>query len=184
MLILFGCASGSITKREGVPAGSAVPPAKLAKPTALYVGRFDTSKGTWATRDPQKQTADAREVESTIRDGLLDRLQAIAPTQPYDASRKSGWLITGETVHVDPGSAVLRAVVANGAGQSKIRVDVCIFDLAQSNTRPIASFEVYADSGTGHLEPGGLPVMATNDTRRNIARVCREIRDEIMRRIL
>ncbi len=179
ILALFGCASGSITMREGVPANTGAPPTKRDKPAALYVGRFDASKGTWATKDPQQQAAKAKEVEATIREGLLERLPAIAPTRLYDSSQKSGWLITGETVHVDPGSAALRALVAHGAGQSKIRVTVRIFDLTHSMSSPIATFEVYADSGTGVLEPGGVPVMATNDTRRNIARVCREIRDEI-----
>ncbi|GEM_PF-5683557 len=178
ILALLGCASGSISKHDIGPASS-VPATKLSKPSALYVGRFDTSKGTWATRDPQKRDAEAKQVEATIRQGLLERLPAIAPTHLYDGSQKSGWLVTGETVHVDPGSAVLRALVAAGAGQSKVRMNVRILDLSRSKTRPIAAFEVYADSGIGLLEFGGVPVMATSDTRRNIARICREIRDEI-----
>lgn len=181
-IALMGCASGSITKRDAVP-GTSTQAAKFSRPSALYVGRFDTSKGHWATQDPQKREAEAREFEATLRQGLLERLPAIAPTQPCDGSKASGWLITGETLHVDPGNAALRALVAAGAGQSKARMNVRVFDLTRSKTRPIASFEVYADSGAGLLEPGGVAVMATDDTRRNIARICREIRDEIKRLI-
>jgi hypothetical protein len=194
LLILFsallaGCAEmgagrGYVKPSQDATGATLSKGTKLPKPPAFYVGSFDTTKGKWGAEGQSKIELQAR-TKKWMESELLKKLSDLGPAYPYTGTEKSGWLITGHTLHVDDGNALGR-FMGLGLGQSKARFQMYLYDLSQSSTRPIDSWVGYSDSCAGLIGIPKVPVpfgfvaehMAT-DTGVNIERITRETRAKI-----
>src|SRR5262249_58007012 len=72
-----------------------------------------------------------------------------------------GWLSGGESLEIDEGSRLRRAVVGFGAGQADVHVQVEVFDLLRDPRTPVL---VYGAAEASRNAPGGAAMtMATHN---------------------
>jgi hypothetical protein len=178
-----GCASVKAlpeTKQDG--------PALLRWPSEIYLRPFDISSGKWEgnTRKEPKR----REIRDWLMAELEQRLGEIAPTRvlaPASPARdtagddlpKSGWLVTGRFIRVNPGSKFQRMFIGLGAGGSRLETKISVYDLAVSPTEPLITF---LTSGGSNLAAGPQTIF-NNESEGDIERTAREARDFLRERI-
>jgi len=140
-LLLGGCATANI-RTTNLP-----PNQKLVRPSSIYVAPIDVAQGTWKAEGDDlvhlKQI-----VKTDMEQDLVEQLQKIAPTSLSTGNETAGWLVVVTPVSVDPGSAVMRQLVAFGTGQAKLTTNVQIYNLSQSNTTPILTAKTESNSGS------------------------------------
>lgn len=172
-VLVGGCASVSTIPSEGVARDM-----KLRRPAKIFLQPFDTSDGMWQGR------AAAAGARVEIRDWLTSRLETeltkIAPTRLSGSEPlRSGWLVSGRFLRVNPGSRVKRMFLGGvGAGASKLETKVEVYDVAVSLTEPVLSFTTTGGSNLAAGIPGAMS--ATDD---DINRTAREIREFLESRL-
>ena len=153
MMLLSGCASVSVTKVNQV---KGITP--QAKPKAVYIADFDTSKGVFRVdREGEELLAFKNELATFLTQVMVKRMsERVAPASEFkqgDKLPKSGWLVKGSFTRVNQGSRALRAGIGFGLGGTKVETRVEFYDLALSHTRPFIRF---GTTGGSNAEPGAV----------------------------
>lgn len=146
LVVIGGCASANIKHDDQAPPPYAGP--KFDKPKVIYVGSFDTSTGEWKKNNPQEMHLLAA---TELKKEFTEHLKNIAPVQDYAGNETSDWLVKGHTLLVDTGNAVEMELYGGGAASMRVRIEV--FNLSQSSTIPVYTFDAYATSAASVGDP-------------------------------
>jgi len=146
------------------------------RPRVIFCGGADVSGGEWKNAAADKSNDWRGKVHGWFAKLEPKELSRIAPVEPEANARHDGWLVRTSVTYFDPGSATARLWLGGGAGQSKIRTQIEVYDL-RSTSSPILSFSTYGDSGSY----SSLYEQVTVGTgpEKDIWRTCREIRDHL-----
>jgi hypothetical protein len=160
-------------------------------PPKILVARFNTDTARWLTNrhgdgNEYSQLSDfKKEFQNKFQQILIERLQKVAPASQVwlDDIPNEGWLVTGDFITVDQGSRLLRTVPGFGAGETTLQTKVYVYDLSQSKTHYVLSFDTgipekkkSAGAGSGEGPPGDVVSGLTMDSERT----AREIRNILM----
>ncbi len=172
VLMLTACASAEV--HPDAPS-SAIGAAHYPSPHAIYYTVDTTSHaGAWKNAADDASNNWPSKVQVWFGEQLPKELGGIAPTSAYSGNANNGWLVQVTVTYFDPGSATARIWIGGGAGQSKLKTHVNVYDLDRSTSSPILSFETYGDSGnySSLYEQAAVGTGPGKD----IWRTCREIR--------
>jgi hypothetical protein len=201
-VLLTGC--GSI--RPGLVSSSSK--SRLCpNPSKIYIAPFNTDTGSWLVGNETEGNFYARKgsgLDEFKKDYqikflhiLEERLQKVAPVEIrwLDDLPNEGWLVQGDFVKVYQGSRFLRTALGMGAGETTLQTRVYVYDLSQSKTQYILSFDTGipddkhgGGSGSGQspagLSSGGEPATTMtafgSGLTLDATRTARVIRDMLM----
>jgi hypothetical protein len=182
---LLGCSSARVVK--GSPQYSGI----LKPPQFIYVQLFDVDGGTWLVDREGRELGEFKKaISGHLQEMMLERFLEIAPTDM--APKKlpgTGLLVAGEFTYVEQGSRALRAVVGMGAGGTKVKTVVRLYDLSVSNSKPVVIFSTTGGSNAqpGLLTGGGFTIGGVSSAVMNVygldddlKRTAREVRNFIL----
>ena len=114
--------------------------------------RFDTEPRSEQERDVGRQVADA------LAESLVTEIRDLGlPAERASSATASGQVVAieGQFVSIDEGDRARRMVIGFGAGESKVVVNVQVFDGTSPDPQMLDEFQVDADSGR---KPGMGPM--------------------------
>ena len=149
---LSACASVSVDKvsrQDGE---------KPQAPKTIYVKDFGVPPEVLRVdRGGKSLEAFRRSIKKQLTLAIVERankhlgIDAVAALQGAPPARSPAWMVTGRFVTVNQGSRALRAIVGLGAGGTKVRTDVVVYDYSGRKPRVILKFET---SGGSNAMPG------------------------------
>jgi hypothetical protein len=152
LFYLSGCASISVDKQWHADAS-------LKAPQKIYVQDFEVAPGVLRVDRggaslEKFQKSFRNQLKLAIVERASKRMGTVVPTVDDDwPPRSAAWLITGRFVTVNQGSRALRAVVGLGAGGTKVRTEVVVYDLSSRHPQPLLRFET---TGGSNAVPGAV----------------------------
>jgi len=153
---------------------------RLQRPSAIYIRTFEPGNN-WEGDFGGKSREDFIRQELALFDQRLQsQLQEIAPASAVPAPQPaSGFLVTGQLTRVHAGSGAARYFVGGfGVGAREVVGRVLVFDLAQSSTAPVLSFNIEGGSrGEGGII-GGVENLDAEWTR-----IARETRNLLLKKM-
>lgn len=174
VLGFIGCA-GMTVKDETVQGAP-----RLQRPSAIYIRTFEPGNSWEGDFGGKSKEEFIRQEMALFDQRLQDQLREIAPASPVPATPPvSGYLVTGQLTRVNAGSGAARYFVGGfGVGAREVVGRVQVFDLAQSSTSPVLSFNIEGGSrGEGGII-GGVENLDAEWTR-----IARETRNLLLKRM-
>lgn len=124
----------------------------LVEPFSAQASAFDLGR-----RSPEDHRVLRGRIVSTLADQTARQLRVYAADATVlQGSRQlvpGTWLVRGQIREVSQGSRALRATIGLGAGQTKMRTRVTVFQVGAHGLTPLISFNTTGSSG---LEPGAV----------------------------
>lgn len=156
-LLVTGCASVSITPTKEVVIDR--------MPKRIYVSTFSISHAEFnVDREGKELTEFKRNIQKMMKVAIItdlsDRLiPARAMSRGSSFHPEHAWLVTGRFVLVNQGSRFLRGAIGFGAGGTKMKTKVEVYDLSEDSGSPFLTFSTV---GGSNAEPGAITAVATD----------------------
>jgi hypothetical protein len=157
LLVLAACASVSV--QSGTETSTA------EKPARIYVAPFATARAEFnVDRDGAELAEFKKDLQNILQVAqvadISNRLLAAAPEPKHPRGEpQHAWLIQGQFVLVNQGSRLLRTTIGFGAGGTKLKTRVFVYDLARPGS---PAFMTFSTTGGSNAEPGAVTSFATD----------------------